>query len=363
MNLPEDNLSPRLDVSSSADDALNIRIDPLSVTGRKSQLTAGLLGVLFGGFGAHRFYLRYPRIGLAQLLLTLSTLGVGGLWGWAEGVLILFGWPLRDGTGKRLCDRVGRRWLGAMVMTVLSYEAAIVVFIALSQTSLLRVPMPPHGASSIELVASAPSAPRQLSAPEFSVAPPPPPAIERPSRAPATVATSYPIRHQRPTQPILPVAAERPFATFKVPQPTTSQFDPVTIRKANLAAEESPAQPHPETAHIARAAQPAVLSARQKTGVQTDRPPEKIAAYCPEPIYPAAEFAAQVEGSVDLAVRVGRDGRVSRASVYRSSGRESFDLSALRAVKLWRFHPALIAGIPVTQDVLAGFDFKIERSN
>lgn len=57
----------------------------------QSRLTAGLLGVFLGGVGAHRFYLGYPSMGVLQVLVTISTLGLGGLWGFTEGIVILSG--------------------------------------------------------------------------------------------------------------------------------------------------------------------------------------------------------------------------------------------------------------------------------
>ena len=58
---------------------------------RKSKLVAGLLRVLIGYLGIHRFYLGYVGIGVAQIVVTLCTCGLGGLWGFIEGILILVG--------------------------------------------------------------------------------------------------------------------------------------------------------------------------------------------------------------------------------------------------------------------------------
>ena len=55
----------------------------------KSRTTAGILGILLGGIGVHRFYLGYPLIGVLQILVTLVTCGVGSIWGLVEGILIL----------------------------------------------------------------------------------------------------------------------------------------------------------------------------------------------------------------------------------------------------------------------------------
>jgi TM2 domain-containing membrane protein YozV len=61
----------------------------LTTPARKSKLAAGLLGILLGGWGVHRFYLGYVGIGIAQILVTLCTCGIGALWGFIEGILIL----------------------------------------------------------------------------------------------------------------------------------------------------------------------------------------------------------------------------------------------------------------------------------
>lgn len=69
----------------------------LSVTpqGRvqKSRTTAGILGILLGFVGAHRFYLGDKGLGAVQLAVFLVTFaftfGVVGLWGVIEGIMIL----------------------------------------------------------------------------------------------------------------------------------------------------------------------------------------------------------------------------------------------------------------------------------
>lgn len=57
----------------------------------KSKLTAGLLGIFLGFTGAHRFYLGYSGKGITQIYVTVFTIGLGGLWGFVEGILILCG--------------------------------------------------------------------------------------------------------------------------------------------------------------------------------------------------------------------------------------------------------------------------------
>ena len=57
--------------------------------GAKSRMVAGLLGILIGGFGVHRFYLGYTNIGIIQIVVTIFTCGIGAIWGLIEGILIL----------------------------------------------------------------------------------------------------------------------------------------------------------------------------------------------------------------------------------------------------------------------------------
>lgn len=68
----------------------------------KSKIAAGLLGIFIGGFGIHRFYLGYIGIGIAQIIVTICTCGVGHIWGFIEGILILVGSIDKDAQGKPL---------------------------------------------------------------------------------------------------------------------------------------------------------------------------------------------------------------------------------------------------------------------
>jgi len=71
---------------------------------QKSKLAAGLLGIFLGGFGVGRFYLGYTNLGVAQLLVSVFTLGIGGLWGFIDGIMILTGSVQVDGKGVPLRD-------------------------------------------------------------------------------------------------------------------------------------------------------------------------------------------------------------------------------------------------------------------
>lgn len=56
---------------------------------KDKKLVAGLLGILLGGFGVHKFYLGYTKEGVIQLVITIATCGIGSLVGLIEGILYL----------------------------------------------------------------------------------------------------------------------------------------------------------------------------------------------------------------------------------------------------------------------------------
>ncbi len=60
-------------------------------------MAAGLLGILLGAFGVHNFYLGFTGKAVAQLLITVLSLGmlsfVSAIWGLVEGIMILTAQP------------------------------------------------------------------------------------------------------------------------------------------------------------------------------------------------------------------------------------------------------------------------------
>ncbi len=78
----------------------------------KYRLTTGILGVFLGPLGVHRFYTGYTGIGVLQIILTLAT-GVGGLWGFIEGIRILAGFDFRDSLGRPLLEKEPKASRGA----------------------------------------------------------------------------------------------------------------------------------------------------------------------------------------------------------------------------------------------------------
>lgn len=68
----------------------------------KSKVAAGLLGIFLGGWGIHNFYLGNTKRGVIQIVVSLLTCGIGGIWGFIEGIMILCGSINTDADGNPL---------------------------------------------------------------------------------------------------------------------------------------------------------------------------------------------------------------------------------------------------------------------
>ncbi len=77
------------------------------------------------------------------------------------------------------------------------------------------------------------------------------------------------------------------------------------------------------------------------------------------PVYPAKELKAGVQGIVWVKVLVGRKGDVLDAVVYKTSGTKSLDKSALKAALENKFKPAIQDGKPVAMWVTYKVTFAI----
>lgn len=57
--------------------------------GENKKLMAGLLGILIGSLGIHKFVLGYTKEGIIQIILTVVTCGLAGMIGFIEGIIYL----------------------------------------------------------------------------------------------------------------------------------------------------------------------------------------------------------------------------------------------------------------------------------
>jgi TM2 domain-containing membrane protein YozV len=59
------------------------------IPGAEKKVVAGILGILIGGLGIHRFYLGDPTGGIIRIVITFVTCGAGSLIGLIEGIIYL----------------------------------------------------------------------------------------------------------------------------------------------------------------------------------------------------------------------------------------------------------------------------------
>ena len=57
--------------------------------GADKKVLSGVLGILLGGFGVHRFVLGDTKGGIIRIVITLVTCGFGSILGLVEGIIYL----------------------------------------------------------------------------------------------------------------------------------------------------------------------------------------------------------------------------------------------------------------------------------
>lgn len=87
----------------------------------------------------------------------------------------------------------------------------------------------------------------------------------------------------------------------------------------------------------------------------TDSQPEAL--HSPPPTYPARALRRGASGTVLVRALVDTDGRPRQIEVVRESPHRALDQAAVRAVRGWRFQPAMRDGQPVAQTVDIPFEF------
>jgi TM2 domain-containing membrane protein YozV len=53
------------------------------------KVIAGVMGILFGSLGIHKFILGYTKEGVIQIVLSIVTCGIAGIVGFIEGIIYL----------------------------------------------------------------------------------------------------------------------------------------------------------------------------------------------------------------------------------------------------------------------------------
>jgi protein TonB len=158
------------------------------------------------------------------------------------------------------------------------------------------------------------------------------------------IVESLPVPTITPPMPALPpVAPTLPLVrTAPVSEPLKPQF---------------PTKPQPPKPLLSPRASPVKeTSSPSKGAVQAQ--PEELHNEPPE--YPEVSRAACEQGEVILRVEVTAVGESTNVSILKSSGYFRLDQAARRAVQRWKFHPAVIAGVPVSSEADVPVHFKLE---
>lgn len=116
----------------------------------------------------------------------------------------------------------------------------------------------------------------------------------------------------------------------------------------------------PSGAPAATVPTPAVVPAPTPAPLGETRAPRPLAANR-APDYPEPLRRARIEGTAWIHAVIEADGRVSGASVARSSGSDALDEAALAAVRTWRFEPALENGSAVQSEADLPIVFRLRR--
>jgi TM2 domain-containing membrane protein YozV len=63
--------------------------NPQPARQENKKVLAGVLAIVLGGLGVHKFILGYTQEGIIQLILGVVTCGIGGIIGLVEGIIYL----------------------------------------------------------------------------------------------------------------------------------------------------------------------------------------------------------------------------------------------------------------------------------
>lgn len=240
---------------------------------------------------------------------------------------------------------VGRgQWLIALALV-----SAVHALVAGGLSGLEPASVPAAGVRLIE-ASLLPPAPRLAAAPaeaaESAPPAPEPPVVEVPEPPP-------------PPEPE-PEVVKPPPLPEPPPVPAVSpRAVPKTVAKA---------RPRPKPA-ATTAQRPATITAAAAGGGSGGPPrtaaataPRQDAAYLknPPPPYPAQARRRGLEGRVLVHATVAVSGECTGAELRRSSGHAILDEAALRAVRAWRFVPAMRDGRPVVAGVDVPIVFRLE---
>ena len=181
--------------------------------------------------------------------------------------------------------------------------------------------------------------PVEMAATPETQAPAEPPPPEHPT--PAEIAAELPPPDDPPPLSMTELKpAEPPKPKPAAPSPSKPAA-PRPVAKPATAAARAAATPDSGDAAVTQEA----TAAPTDTIVFEARPRYRVP---PKPaVYPARAIELGQQGEVLIRVRLDLDGSAAEIKLWRSSGFDILDRSALAAVRGWHFHPAMRGGHPV----------------
>ncbi len=245
------------------------------------------------------------------------------------------------------------------VPVTLSFAVHALLAIALAVMPFQLRHLPVQDTISVDLVQPLYSAFQEPTAsPRPPSAQPVPKAASRPQAEPRAIVDPEPVLERMPSFVEIPrsTATSPPRLAVEDPVLSSTQTLPVAPSSAEVIVPEVP-RPLPSVRASIRESvlhDPATQNAPARAGA---RPAET-----PRPEYPRMAREAGWDGTVILQVEVLPDGSVEGITLYKSSGHSVLDEAALKAVKTWRFVPAMDGNFPIRSAVRVPVKFDLRTS-
>ncbi|NWB97026.1 TonB family protein [Pseudomonas gingeri] len=188
------------------------------------------------------------------------------------------------------------------------------------------------------------------------VPPPAPPVVMQWVAPPiSTPVPAAPEPQPKPESPTATPASPRP--SKPAPKPAAKKSTPIPQMRPEKLAVDQPSK-------VVTTAEPkAPVSAAQNAPEQQVVGPYGRAGYLnnPPPAYPPVAARLRQEGVVTLRVHVQANGRPTEIQVFKSSGFDALDQSAVKAVNQWTFMPAKRGEVAIDGWVNVPLAFKLSN--
>ena len=182
----------------------------------------------------------------------------------------------------------------------------------------------------------------------------------RPPHRVASTAKASPVRNKSPIHAFSAFKVNVDLAPAQPAQPRTASMPGPVIdgdKPSGIRVEGRNGTP-PLAIELTTTREPEAASAFARDAEPADEPDRRIdRSKLAPPRYPASRH----EGKVVMRLDVGRDGRVTRVGLDRSSGFEDLDQAAMTAARRWYIEPAIEGGRAVASTVRVPVEFSLDE--